>query len=112
VGLDGRQFMPDARFGSISVLLAEAWRPFMSAMPPIATKAVRGSETSRRARSDRTRRTKEHHSKISSARPDSGSGMVMPSARAVFKLMNISTLAAWRARVRGAADRAELWIFV
>src|SRR5262249_51492583 len=34
------------------------------------------------------------HSKISSARPDSGSGMVMPSARAVFKLMNISTLLA------------------
>src|SRR5262245_15577831 len=47
-----------------------------------------------RARGDRTRRNKEHHSKISSARPDSGSGMVMPSARAVFKLMNISTLLA------------------
>src|SRR5437660_9331077 len=37
---------------------------------------------------------KEDHSKMSSARPDSGSGMVMPSARAVFKLMNISTLLA------------------
>ena len=34
------------------------------------------------------------HSKISSARPDSGSGMVMPSARAVFKLMNIWTFLA------------------
>jgi len=37
---------------------------------------------------------KKHHSKISSARPDSGRGMVMPSARAVFKLMYISTLVA------------------
>jgi hypothetical protein len=37
---------------------------------------------------------KEHHSKTSSARPDSGSGMVMPSARAVLKLMYISTLVA------------------
>ena len=37
---------------------------------------------------------REHHSKISSARPDGGSGTVMPNARAVFKLMNISTLAA------------------
>jgi hypothetical protein len=34
------------RFGSISTLLAEATRPFMSAMPPIATKAVTRSETS------------------------------------------------------------------
>jgi hypothetical protein len=34
-------------FGSISALLAEATRPSMSAMPSIATKAVRGSETSR-----------------------------------------------------------------
>src|SRR6516225_10498042 len=31
------------------------------------------------------------HSNISSARPDSGSGISMPSARAVFKLMYIST---------------------
>ena len=30
---------------------------------------------------------KEHHSKISSARPDSGKGIVTPSARAVFMLM-------------------------
>jgi glycine/D-amino acid oxidase-like deaminating enzyme len=35
--------------------------------------------------------SKEHHSKISSARPDSGNVMVIPSARAVFKLMYIST---------------------
>jgi hypothetical protein len=34
-------------FGSISALLAEATRPFMSAMGSIATKVVRGSETSR-----------------------------------------------------------------
>ena len=47
-------------------------------------------------------RNKEHHSKISSARPDSGSVMVMPSARAVFKLMYISTLVTcWMGRSAG-----------
>jgi len=34
---------------SISTLAAEATRPFMSAMPPIATKQVSGSETPLRA---------------------------------------------------------------
>jgi hypothetical protein len=38
------------RFGSISTLLAEATGPIMSAMPPIATKAVPRSETSRCAK--------------------------------------------------------------
>jgi hypothetical protein len=37
-----REFDPAyVGLGSISTLLAEATRPFMSAMPPIATKAVR-----------------------------------------------------------------------
>src|SRR2546428_121739 len=39
------------RFGSIATLLGEAARPFMSAMPPIATKAVTRGETSRCAKS-------------------------------------------------------------
>jgi hypothetical protein len=39
--------------GSISPLLAEATRSFMSAMPPIATKAVSSSETSRCATTGR-----------------------------------------------------------
>jgi hypothetical protein len=39
------------RFGSISTFLAEATRPFMSAMPPIATKPVGRNETSRCANS-------------------------------------------------------------
>jgi hypothetical protein len=36
-------------YGSISTLLAEATRPFMSAVPPIATNEVSRSETSRGA---------------------------------------------------------------
>jgi hypothetical protein len=39
----------DVGLGSISPLLAEATRPFMSAMPPLATKAVSHSVTSRSA---------------------------------------------------------------
>jgi hypothetical protein len=46
----------DVRHGSISTLLAEATRPFLSAMPPIATKAVSHSATSRSAMSRPHRR--------------------------------------------------------
>jgi hypothetical protein len=42
-----------SQLGPNSALLAEATRPFMSAMPSIATKAVRGSETSRCAKTGR-----------------------------------------------------------
>jgi hypothetical protein len=43
-----------------------------------------------------------HHSKISSARPDSGNGIVTPSARAVFMLMYSSTLVTcWTGRSPG-----------
>jgi hypothetical protein len=45
----GRE-IANVRFGSISPLLAEATRPFMSAMPPIATKPVSRSEASRCAK--------------------------------------------------------------
>jgi hypothetical protein len=37
------------RYGSISTLLADATRPFISAMPPIATALVPGNEWSRNA---------------------------------------------------------------
>ena len=47
-------------------------------------------------------RNKEHHSKISSARPDSGNGIVTPSAWAVFMLMYSSTLVTcWTGRSPG-----------
>jgi hypothetical protein len=49
-----RDFDPTyERSGSVSRLLAEATPPFMSAMPPIATKAMSRSETSLCARSRR-----------------------------------------------------------
>src|SRR5262249_38479407 len=44
--------------GSASTEAAKAMRPFMSAMPPIATQSVRRSETPRRANRDLTRRSK------------------------------------------------------
>jgi hypothetical protein len=44
----------DDRCGSISTLLAEATRLFMSAMPPIPTKLMRRNETPLCAMSDRT----------------------------------------------------------
>jgi hypothetical protein len=45
---------------------------------------------------------KDHHSKISSARPDRGSGTVMPSALAVLRFKNSSTLAdCWTGRSAG-----------
>jgi hypothetical protein len=48
----------NVRFGSISTPLAEATRPFLSAMPPIATKTVSPSETTRCAN-----RTHARHSR-------------------------------------------------
>jgi hypothetical protein len=48
------------RYGSISTVLAGVIQPSMSAMPPIATKAVRGSETSRSAKTGLIHRSKTH----------------------------------------------------
>src|ERR1700730_9834923 len=68
--------------------------PLLSASPQLA-ESVRAAKCFRVVPTcGLVHRKKEHHSKISSARPDNGSGMVMPSARAVFKLMYISTFVA------------------
>jgi len=69
---------------------------------PKATELLRGSEMTRCAKTGLMLRNKEHHSRISSARPDSGNGIVMPSARAVFMLMYSSTLVTcWTGRSAG-----------
>src|SRR2546427_7896587 len=53
-------------------------------------------------RLDRTSFSWRTHSNISSARPDRGSGTVMPSALAVFRLMYSSNLVAcWTGRSAG-----------
>src|SRR2546429_605772 len=81
------------RYGSISTLLAETTRPFMSAMPPIATKAVSRSETSLCANSDLAHCSKRHRYSInSSARSKNDSGIVRPSALAAFRLITNSYL--------------------
>jgi hypothetical protein len=50
VSLALRDFDPAyVRCGSLSTFSTEATRPFMSAMPPIATVSVRRNEPSRRA---------------------------------------------------------------
>src|SRR5262245_20378066 len=61
-------------------------RTAMSTLRPIATAERIFLRSSLSAISGCEQTQQYDHSKISSARPDSGSGMVMPSTRAVFKL--------------------------
>src|ERR1700730_1266268 len=61
----------------------------MSALPRKADKIADVSAGPLSAISGCEQTQQYDHSKISSARPDSGSGMVMPSPRAVLKLMNM-----------------------
>jgi hypothetical protein len=89
----GRRQFADVRVGSISTFFAEPTRPFMSAMPPIATKAVSRSETSRCATSRHMQCSKQHRYSItSSAMASSLSGTVRPSILAVEELMTNSNL--------------------
>jgi hypothetical protein len=95
-----RDFRPFyVRSGSNSVIAS------MSAARPLSTEsgnppAVLLCRTS--ATTGLMLRNKEHHSKISSARPDSGNGIVTPSAWAVFMLMYSSTLVTcWTGRSPG-----------
>jgi hypothetical protein len=78
-----RQFWSDFRTasGQNSTELAEATRPLMSAMPPIATKAVSRSETSLCAKTGHN----QAHSITSSARPSNVNGKVRPSILAVSR---------------------------
>jgi hypothetical protein len=80
---------PDVAGGSSSTELAEATRPFMSAMPPIATAQRVNNEPPLSANSGRT---KPVYSITSSALAKNVSGICTPIALDVFKLTANSNL--------------------
>jgi hypothetical protein len=83
------------RIGSFSSKAIKDGGRSMSAVPPIAPEFYAPQRTTPSARSRREQsQQKAYYSIISSARPEMGSGTVMPSVLAVLKFRTRSTFAA------------------